>query len=75
LATEAVDIDYYIHMGCNAYGPLSDEVRGRFSGSALSSIYGEFASKYQALVEVPNEIKERLGHKDANLFRRYDLWL
>ena len=75
LATKAVDIDYYIHMGGNAYGSLSDEVRGTFHGNAFSSIYGELASKFQVLVDVLNEIKEGPGQKDANLLRTYDVWL
>jgi hypothetical protein len=74
-ATKAVDIDYYIHMGGNAYGSLSDEVRGTFRGNAFSSIYGELASKFQVLVDVLNEIKEGPRQKDANLLRTYDVWL
>lgn len=75
MATKAVDIDYYIHMGGNAYGSLSDEVRGTFRGNAFSSIYGELASKFQVLVDVLNEIKEGPIKKDANLLRTYDVWL
>jgi len=75
LATKAVDVDYYIHMGGNAYGSLSDEVRGTFRGNAFASVYGELASKFQVLVDVLNEIKEGPGQKDANLLRTYDVWL
>ena len=75
MATKAVDIDYYIHMGGNVYGSLSDEVRGTFRGNAFSSIYGELASKFQVLVDVLNEIKEGPIKKDANLLRTYDVWL
>jgi len=75
LATKAVDIDYYIHMGGNAYGSLSDEVRGTFRGNAFSFVYGELAAKFQILVDVLNEIKEGPGQKDANLLRTYDVWL
>jgi hypothetical protein len=74
-ATEAEIVDCYIHMGGNAYGSLSDEVRGTFRGNAFSSIYGELASKFQVLVDVLNEIKEGPGQKDANLLRTYDVWL
>lgn len=75
MVTKAVDIDYYIHMGGNVYGSLSDEVRGTFRGNAFSSIYGELASKFQVLVDVLNEIKEGPIKKDANLLRTYDVWL
>ena len=36
LASKAVDVDYYIQMGGNAYGSLSDEVRGTFRGRAVA---------------------------------------
>lgn len=74
LASKAVDIDYYIHMGGNAYGSLSDEVRGTFRGNAFASVYRELACKFQVLVDVLNEISE--GSKDnANLLRTYEVWM
>jgi hypothetical protein len=33
LEKKAVDVDYYIHMGGNAYGSLSEEVRGTLRGN------------------------------------------
>jgi hypothetical protein len=51
LAGKPVDIDYYIYMGGNAYGSLSEEVRGTFRGSTFAPIYRELAIKFQVLVE------------------------
>ena len=75
LATKAVDVDYYITMGGNAYGSLSDEVRGTFRGNAFASIYEELATKFQVLVDVLNEISEGAKDSDTNLMRTYELWL
>ncbi len=74
LASKAVDVDYYVHMGGNAYGSLSDEVRGTFRGNAFAGVYRELAVKFQVLVDVLNEISE--GSKgDADLMRTYKVWL
>jgi len=75
-AKKAVDVDYYIYMGGNAYGSLSEEVRGTLRGNTFASIYRELAQKFQVLVDVLNEISE--GSKDSSevdLLRTYELWL
>ena len=75
LATKAVDVDYYIHMGGNAYGSLSEEVRGSLRANTFASIYRELAMKFQVLVDVLNEISE--GAKEASeldLLRTYEVW-
>jgi len=73
LAAKAVDVDYYIHMGGNAYGSLSEEVRGTFRGNAFASVYRELAAKFQLLVDVLNEISDGpKGH--ADLMRTYEVW-
>ena len=58
LASKAVDIDSYIYMGGNAYGSLSEEVRGTFRGNAFADIYRELAVKFQVLVDVLNEVRD-----------------
>jgi hypothetical protein len=76
LATKAVDVDYYITMGGNAYGSLSDEVRGTFRGNAVADIYRELAVKFQVLVDVLNEISEgSRKNSDVDLLRTYKVWL
>jgi hypothetical protein len=73
LATRAVDIDYYIHMGGNAYGSLSTEVRGTFRGRVIADVFHELAIKFQLLVDVLNEISD--GPKgDVDLLRTYEVW-
>ncbi|MDH4072634.1 MAG: hypothetical protein OEV41_05960 [Gammaproteobacteria bacterium] len=73
LASRAVDVDYYINMGGNAYGSLSDEVRGTFRGNAVAGVYRELAMKFQVLVDVLNEVSSR-ENTDADLLRTYEVW-
>ena len=75
LANKAVDIDYYIHMGENAYGSLSQETRGTFRGNAFADIYRELAIKFQVLTDVLHEVRDRAhGHSDLNVLRTYEIW-
>ena len=76
LADKPVDIDYYINMGGNAYGSLSEEVRGTFRGNAFASIYRELAVKFQILVDVLNEVRDEARQEsDVDLLRTYEIWL
>lgn len=75
LANRAVDIDYYIHMGGNAYGSLSDAVRGTFRGNAFADVFRELAIKFQILVDVLNEISDGPHDgSDVDLLRTYEIW-
>ena len=75
LADRAVDLDYYIHMGGNAYGSLSVEVRGTFRGRAFADTYGELAAKFQVLVDVLNEVRDRERQEsDIDVLRTYTVW-
>ncbi len=76
LINKPVDIDYYIHMGENAYGSLSEEVRGTFRGNAFADTYRELASNFQILVDVLNEVRDEAGQgRDIDLLRTYEIWL
>ena len=75
LASRAVDIDYYINMGGNAYGSLSEEVRGTFRGNAIAGVYRELAIKFHVLVDVLNEVREGpCDGSDIDLIRTYEVW-
>ena len=76
LARKAVDLDYYIYMGGNAYGSLSDEVRGTFRGNAFAEIYEELGRKFQVMVDVLNEVRDNARpDSDIDLLRTYEVWL
>lgn len=75
LANKAVDIDYYIHMGENAYGSLSEETRGTFHGNAFADIYRELAGKFQILTDVLHEVRDNAcGNSSINVMRTYEIW-
>jgi len=76
LAHKLVDIDYYIHMGGNAYGSLSDEMRGTARGRALCDVYRELAQKFQVVVDVLNEVRDEARESsDLDVLRTYEIWL
>jgi len=76
LANKAVDVDYYIHMGENAYGSLSAESRGTFRGNAFADIYRELAVKFQILTDVLHEVRASARpDSDENVLRTYEIWL
>jgi hypothetical protein len=76
LANKVVDLDYYIHMGGNAYGSLSDEMRGTVRGKVYVGIYRELAQKFNILVDVLNEVRDDTSQESStNLLRTYEIWL
>lgn len=75
LAGKAVDVDYYIYMGGNAYDSLSDEIRGTVRGRAFAPVYRELAVKFQVLVDVLNEMADGARESsDVDLLRAYEVW-
>ena len=75
LARTAVDIDYYINMGGNAYALLSEEVRGTFRGNAFAPIYQELSEKFLVLIDILNEVRDsKRIDSDVDLLRTYQLW-
>jgi hypothetical protein len=75
LANHSVDIDYYIHMGGSAYGSLSEEARNSFRARAFAGTYRELAAKFQVLVDVLNEMRDRERREtDVDLLRTYSVW-
>ena len=76
LADKIVDIDYYIHMGGNAYSSLADEIRGTKRGEAFADVYRELAIKFQLLVDVLHEVRDGArSESDLNVMRTYEVWL
>ena len=71
LRDNVVDVDYYTHMGENAYGSLSDEVRGTFHGNAYADIYLELATKFRLLTDVLQEVR---GGAVDDVVRAFELW-
>ena len=75
LAHRIVDIDYYMYMGENAYGSLSDEIRGTMRGDAFADIYRELSHKFGVIVDVLNEVRDGCrSSSDVDLLRAYEVW-
>lgn len=76
LSHKLVDLDYYICMGGNAYGSLSDEIRGTTRGRVLADVYQELARKFQVVVDILNDVRDNARKaSDVNLLRTYEVWL
>ena len=71
LRHKPVDVDYYMHMGENAYGSLSEETRGTFHGNAFADIYRELATKFRVLIDVLNEVR---GGAEQDVVRTFEIW-
>lgn len=76
LNRKLVDVDYYIAMGGNAYGHLSDVMRGSVVTRSYGSVFEELARKFAAFVDVLGEVSEQSQHTtDAGVLRVYEIWL
>ncbi|MCC6302509.1 MAG: hypothetical protein IT489_06890 [Gammaproteobacteria bacterium] len=76
LRRKPVDVHYYIAMGSNAYGYLSDAVRGTPRGAAFCAVFTELSRKFPEFVAALACIRAGAGPGgDADILRLYDLWL
>lgn len=76
LQRSAVDVDYYIAMGGNAYDCLADSVRHSFHGRTFGEIYQELAQKFAQLVDVLSEVADEFQPgRDQDLLRLYEIWV
>jgi hypothetical protein len=73
LSRRPVDVGYYIQMGENAYGNLSNLVARK---SAFAEIFSELASRFIAYSDVLSEVSEQASvSRDTDLLRLYERWL
>jgi hypothetical protein len=71
-----VDIDYYIAMGGNAYGYLSERSQRAARHAVFAHVFAELAAKFTALVDVLAEVGEQSGSQsDIDTLRTYEVWL
>lgn len=76
LRRKPVDVDYYIAMGSNAYGYLSDAMRGTARGAAFCAIFTELSRKFPEFVAALACIREGTDPgNDTDILRLYDRWL
>ncbi|MGK0297218.1 MAG: hypothetical protein ACI9XC_000819 [Gammaproteobacteria bacterium] len=69
-----VDIDYYIAMGGNAYGYLS-EMGNSNSSISLKIVFTELAYNFYDMTDVLSEVGESTNSiKNVNVLRLYENW-
>ena len=71
-----VDIDYYIAMGGNAYGMLSEQPPNSVRVRTFRAVFGELSAKFQAFVEALAEVADNtpLGSQ-TDVLRLYEIWM
>ena len=76
LNRKIVDVDYYIAMGGNAYGYLSDVTRDAGRWQVFNEIFDELAGKFSAFVDVLGEVSENTHlRNDSDVLRLYEVWM
>lgn len=76
LERKAVDVDYYIAMGENAYSILGDSLESSVRGRVFSVIFGELADCFPRVVDVLAEIRDQSAlNSDADILRAYEVYL
>lgn len=72
LNRKLIDVDYYIAMGGNAYGYLSDVTREQ----VFCEIFDELAGKFGAFVDILGEVTENTHlRNDSDIMRLYEVWM
>jgi hypothetical protein len=76
LTTRLVDLDYYIAMGGTAYGALANMTRTRPVSGAFGSLYEELCDKFLTIVDLFNEVSERVAvTTNRGVVRLYERWV
>lgn len=76
LKGKAVDVDYYIAMGSNAYGTVSNLLRAQPRGDVFGPVFNDLSGKFPSYVDVLAEVSDSTSHVDeTDLMRLYELWL
>ena len=76
LSGKAVDVDYYIAMGSNAYGSVSQLMRAQPRGDVFGPVFHELSGRFPTYVDVLAEVSENTASgNEKDVMRLYDLWL
>lgn len=79
LQNKAVDVDYYIAMGSNAYGSASNILRSQPRGDIFGPVFNDLSGNFPAYVDVLAEVSEKNtppeATSDADVMRLYELWV
>ena len=70
-----VDVDYYIAMGGNAYGYLSDKSTTSTREKSLATIFRQLSNEFVRFVDVLAEVGENApGSDNRDVLRMHELW-
>ena len=76
LQSRLVDLDYYVAMGGTAYGALANMSRVRPVSGAFGSLYEELRDKFITIVDLFNEVSERVAvTTNRGVVRLYERWV
>ena len=76
LANKSAGVDYYIEMGCGAYGWLSSDLENSNVAVLSSEVFGELSRWFPQFVSVLDEFADNSGlRSDRDLIALYELWL
>ncbi|RME32732.1 MAG: hypothetical protein D6786_09750 [Gammaproteobacteria bacterium] len=76
LQRRLVDVDYYIAMGGNAYGYLSETTAGHGGPATLQRVFQELAGRFVEFMDILCEVGEQTRLKgDDDILRLYEIWL
>jgi hypothetical protein len=76
LKRKIIDVDYYISMGSQAYGCLSDISRKQIEKDFFSTTFDELSGKFTSFVDIFSEISERANiTSNQDVLRMYERWL
>src|SRR4051812_18386350 len=75
LSGKAVDVDYYIAMGSNAYGSASRMMRAQPRGDVFGPVFHELSDRFPHYVDVLAEVSDgTISTSDRDIMRLYELW-
>ncbi|MEZ4845723.1 MAG: hypothetical protein R2877_01760 [Bdellovibrionota bacterium] len=76
LKNKSIDLDYYVAMGSNAYGCLSDLSRKTAEKDFFGQTFDELSGKFASVMDIISEISER-SHTSSNqdVLKIYERWL
>lgn len=77
LSGKAVDADYYIAMGSNAYGSASKLLRAQPRGDVFGPVFTDLSGNFPSYVDVLAEVSDSApaASSDKDVMRLYELWV
>jgi hypothetical protein len=76
LSTKPVGVDYYIDMGCGAYGWLSTDIENSGDTPLDSAVFRELSDWFPRFVSLLDEFTDNSSlRRNSDLISLYELWL